>query len=184
MVTTRQSKDAVAAEQLTDENSINVYVSGTSSAKGKGKKRGVMAEDGNGVGTPSRSVKKRKVSPLAEEGPVVKSSSRLVVEIPVSKEIAGEVKVVEKKVDGIEKPKAHKKFGSDDEGEADEEVLTTMRDSPIVEDVEEEEESSDDEAPEEVGAQSAALKAKVQAESAKIAIKRYIFLPVLLSLSF
>lgn len=190
-------------EEVTDVNSINVYVPSTSSAKSKGKKRGIVSE--HTVETPSRSAKKRKVATPKKSEDVVMQSSRLVVEIPVTKElrditekveettieeasveelpmedavaeenIVEEVKAVEKSVE--KKPKVHKKFDSDDEGQ-EEEIFSTARSAQFEEKIEEESDDDDDEAPEEVGAQSAALKAKLQEESAKLAIQRYISHP-------
>lgn len=220
MVTTRGDvsarKKKEAEEELTDENSINVYVPSTSSTKSKGKKRGIVGDDV--AETPSRAVKKRKVVTPKQSEPVVVKSSRLVVEIPVTKElrditekveeatiedtpieeaaeegnsveeesIAEESIVVEEKpVEKIaeksaEKPKLHKKFDSDDEGQ-EEEIFSTARSARFEEKIEEESDDDDDEAPEEVGAQSAALEAKAQEESAKLAIQRYISQPSELS---
>lgn len=186
MVTTRQDahyKEEQGGE-LTEENSVNVYVPESSSANGKGKKRSVVAEDGEG--TLSRSAKKRKVAALSvreKEGDaiakadgegIVVRNTRLVVEIPVTKamrEIADKIEA-EKKADSAKEGKKHKKFGSDDEG-GEEEILSTARKAPVIKEMVEEE-SSDDEAPEEVGAQSAAEEVKIQEQSAQQAIQRYV----------
>jgi hypothetical protein len=176
MVTTRAQQEKEAGD-LTDDNSINVYVPGTvSTRKSASRKRNATSIDSvMAEGTPTRSAKKRKVAalPVRKKAETVEDeeqdhdglpsivNSTPVVEIRVNKALVQEAK-------NGGSAKKHKKFGSDDEQEEEEHVFSTARESQEVED----EESSDDDAPEEVGAQTAAHKAKAQAESAKQAIQR------------
>lgn len=185
MVTTRAQREQEAAES-SDDNSVNVYVPGTvSTRKSASRKRNATSIDSAvAEGTPTRSAKKRKVASLPvrrkagsveeeqeneeqDQLPSIdesKVNSTPVVEIRVNKALA-------QQASNGGSAKKHKKFGSDDEQEEEEHPFSTARES---QDVEEEESSDDDDAPEEVGAQTAAQKVKAQAESAKLAIQRYV----------
>lgn len=179
MVTTRRQREAGRGE-LTDENLVNVSVpTGTSTKKSDKKRSFDSIEDVPSDRTPSRqATKKSKVAALPlrnkaanepeedTEQDTDTEAKNPVVEIPASKEIT--VEATKK-----DSNKMHKKFGSDDEGEGVLPVFSTARESQV--DAFEQESSDEDDMPEEVGAQTAAMNAKVQAESARSAIERCVY---------
>ena len=181
MVTTRaQQEQQAQKEDSSDDNSITVYVPGTTSTrKSASRKRNATSIDSVvAEGTPSRSAKKRKVAAL----PVRKKAENLEEQDEESDEmpsIVNSTPVVEIRVNKAlvqaakngGSAKKHKKFDSDDEQDEEEPVFSTAQES---QDIEEEEDSSDDDAPEEVGAQTAVQNVKAQTESAKQAIQRYV----------
>ncbi len=184
------TQNKVAAEELTDENTINVYVptpSASTRQRKRGRKEALKMNGTDGSATPS--AKKRKVLPVRAKE--MKSNTYPVVEIPLRKislKPEAHLKTPAKKIEVKDSedeeedasptkfftpmesiPKKHKRFGSE---EVIEEPFSTApessKDDNEKEAEKEDSEESDDEAPEVVGMQEAAksLRSKEQ-ETAK-----------------